>query len=84
MGYRTTIRNINSIGHLIEGNVYTFLEQSISSEEMLIANIELLDGLIKRTSEQFYMSDEYWEYTYNDLNYLRNRWDYVREDLSKI
>jgi len=84
MGYRTTIRNINSIGHLIEGNVYTFLEQSISSEEMLIANIELLDGLIKRTSEQFYMSDEYWKYTYNDLNYLRNRWDYVREDLSKI
>lgn len=43
MGYRTTIRNINSIGHLIEGNVYTFLEQSISSEEMLIANIELLE-----------------------------------------
>ena len=70
MGYRTTIRNINSIGHLIEGNVYTFLEQSISSEEMLIANIELLDGLIKRTSEQFYMSDEYWKYTYNDLNYF--------------
>ena len=84
MGYRTTIKNINSIGHLIEGNVYTFLQQSISSEEMLITNIELLDELIKRTSEQFYMSDEYWRYLYRNLHYLRREWDDVRSELEYI
>lgn len=84
MGYRTTIKNINSIGHLIEGNVYTFLQQSISSEEMLITNIELLDELIKRTSEQFYMSDEYWRYLYRNLHYLRHEWDDVRSELEYI
>ena len=84
MGYRTTIKNINSIGHLIEGNVYTFLQQSISSEEMLITNIELLDELIKRTSKQFYMSNEYWRYLYRNLHYLRRKWDDMRSVLERL
>lgn len=80
MGYRTTIKNINSIGHLIEGNVYTFLQQSISSEEMLRTNIELLDRLIRRTSEQFYMSEKYWRGLNDDLYYLRHDWDEIRHE----
>ena len=79
MGYRTTIKNINSVGHLIEGNVCTFLQQSVSSDEMLRTNIEFLDKLINRTSEQFYMSEKYWRRIDDDLGYLRNEWENVQD-----
>ena len=80
MGYRTTIKNINSVGHLIEGNVYTFLQQSVSSDEMLRTNIEFLDKLIRRTSEQFYMSEKYWRGLRGDLEYLRHDWQEMRHE----
>lgn len=78
MGYRTSIQNINSVGHLIEGNIYTFLQQSIASEEMLRTNIYFLDRLIHRTSEQFYMSKEYWRNLSEDLEFLRHNWYKIR------
>ncbi|MCB0699263.1 MAG: hypothetical protein KDC11_05410, partial [Chitinophagaceae bacterium] len=80
MGYRTTIKNINSVGHLIEGNVYTFLQQSISSEEMFRTNMQFLDRLIRRTSEQFYMSEKYWSELQDDLKYLRHYWHEIRHE----
>ena len=81
MGYRTTIKNINSVGHLIEGNVYTFLQQTFASEEMLRTNCKLLDTLIRRTSGQFYMSEKYWNLLEPDLNYLRRNWSHMRHHL---
>ena len=78
MGYRTNIKNINSVGHLIEGNVFTFLRQSVSSEEMFHTNIELLDKIIRRTEEQFYMSDLHWGKLSEDLEYLRRDWEIIR------
>ena len=80
MGYRTTIQNINSVGHLIEGNVYTFLQQSVSTEEMFRTNTEFLDNLISRTSENFYMSEEYWKDLYKDLEFLRYEWPKIRRE----
>lgn len=80
MGYRTTIKNINSVGHLIEGNVCTFLQQSVSSDEMLRTNIEFLDKLIRKTSEQFYMSEKYWRHLEHDLDYLRHDWHEIRHE----
>lgn len=80
MGYRTTIKNINSIEHLIEGNVYTFLQQSVSSDKMFRTNMEFLDKLIRRTSEQFYMSEKYWRYLEHDLDYLRHDWYEIRHE----
>lgn len=80
MGYRTTIKNINSVGHLIEGNVYTFLQQSVSSDEMLRTNMEFLDKLIRRTSEQFYMSEKYWRGLRGDLDYLQHDWQEMRHE----
>lgn len=79
MGYRTKIKNINSIGHLIEGNVYTFLQQSLSSNEMLRDNIEFINKLIRNTSEQFYMSEPYWRGLRNDLADLRHDWHEMEE-----
>ena len=74
MGYRTTIKNINSIGHLIEGNVDTFFQQTISSNEMESINIELLEQLIMRTAEQFFMSEKYRHNLDEDFYYLRREW----------
>ncbi len=80
MGYRTTTQNINSVGHLIERNVYTFLQQSVSTEEMFRTNTEFLDNLISRTSENFYMSEEYWKDLYKDLEFLRYEWPKIRRE----
>lgn len=80
MGYRTSIKNINAVGHLVEGNVYTFLRQSFSSDEMAHTNFEFLDRLIKRTSEQFYMSEKHWRYLHDDLELLRHDWERMRHE----
>lgn len=84
MGYRTTIKNINSLGHLIEGNVITFLQQSFSSDEMLQTNIEILDRLVKRTSEQIFTSDRYWRGQNEDLENLRQDWNRMRHDWERV
>ena len=84
MGYRASIKNINSIGHLIEGNIYTFFEQTISSYEMFYSNMELLEELILRTNNRFYMSDVYWRYLEEDLWNLRKDWDSIKERLRYI
>jgi len=84
MGYRASIKNINSIGHLIEGNIYTFFEQTISSYEMFYSNMELLEELILRTNDRFYMSDVYWRYLEEDLWNLRKDWDSIKERLRYI
>lgn len=84
MGYRASVKNINSIGHLIEGNIYTFFEQTISSYEMFYPNIELLEELILRTKDRFYMSDIYWRYLEEDLWNLRKDWDSIKERLRYI
>lgn len=84
MGYRASIKNINSIGHLIEGNIYTFFEQTISSYEMFYSNMELLEELILRPNDRFYMSDVYWRYLEEDLWNLRKDWDSLKERLRYI
>ena len=84
MGYRTSIKNINSVGHLIEGNVFSFLQQSFSSDEMFRTNMEFLDKLIERTYENFYMSDKYWRLFEDELHWLRRRWHEKREAWEKI
>ena len=47
---------------------------------MLRTNIEFLDRLIRRTSEQFYMSEKYWRGLRDDLEILRHDWRRIRHD----
>jgi len=84
MGYRTSIKNINSIGHLIEGNVYTFLKQATSSGDAKSTTIEFLDRLIRSTSEQFYMSDKYWRSLQRDLYKIRKDWRKIKRDFEHL
>ncbi|MFA6979317.1 MAG: metallophosphoesterase [Ignavibacteriaceae bacterium] len=84
MGYRFSIRNINAVGHLVEGNVITFLKQCASSEELLQPNIDFLDGLIRRTEEDFYTSEYFWRNITHDIDKLRSDWDKIKEELYSL
>lgn len=84
MGYRASIKNINSIGHLINGNICTFFEETISSSEMFHSNMLLLENLIFRTRDRLFMSEEYWDLLHSDLIYTKERWSYIRNHLEYI
>ena len=84
MGYRASIKNINSIGHLINGNICTFFEETISSSEMFRSNMLLLENLIFRTRDRLFMSEEYWDQLYSDLIYTKERWRHIRNHLKYI
>jgi len=40
------LKNANSVGHLISGNVQTFLDQTLSSNKMLYPNINFIENFI--------------------------------------
>lgn len=84
MEYKISIKNINSIGHLIEGNIYTFLQQSIFSNETLNANIQFLDKLIKRISSNFHTSTKHWLPVEEDFMSLKKQWDEIRNEWSEL
>ena len=64
MGYSFSLKNANAVGHLIEGNVITFLDESVKSSEMLTPNIEFIDRLITNPREDFYTTDVFWDELY--------------------
>jgi hypothetical protein len=84
MGYRFSLKNANAVGHLIEGNVITFLDESSRSLEMLHPNIEFIDGLVTRTHEDFYTSELFWEQLSPDINWLRDTWKEVRGEFENL
>ena len=84
MGYRFSLKNANAVGHLVEGNVITFLDESTRSEEMLQPNIDFVDGLVTRTHEDFYTSELFWKQLHPDINWLRDTWKEVRGEFEKL
>ena len=78
MGFSFSIKNANAVGHLIEGNVMTFLDESSKSGEMLRPNIEFIDRLVTRTEEDFYTSRRFWNDLYPDIDRLRDTWKTVK------
>lgn len=81
---KISIQNVNSIGHLIEGNIYTFLQQSVASSEMLNANIQFLDQLIKRISGHFHAPKNHWTTIEEGVMTLKERWNEIREEWNKL
>jgi hypothetical protein len=84
MGFRFSIKNANAVGHLVEGNVLTFLEESARSGEMLRPNIEFIDKLITRTHEDFYTSEVFWRQLYPKIEWLRDTWKDVRAEFERL
>jgi hypothetical protein len=84
MGYSFSLKNANAVGHLIEGNVITFLDESIKSSEMLRPNIEFIDRLITNPREDFYTTDIFWNRISPDIDWLRDRWRHVKSDFEQL
>lgn len=84
MGFSFSLKNANAVGHLIEGNVITFLDESSKSNEMLQPNIEFIDRLVNRTHEDFFMSEIYWDELYPDINWLRKTWQEVKGEFREL
>ncbi len=84
MGYSFSLKNANAVGHLVEGNVITFLDESSRSVEMLRPNIEFIDRLVTRTHEDFYTSELFWEKLSPDIDWLRNTWKDVKGEFESL
>jgi len=79
MGYTFSLKNANAVGHLIEGNVYTFLDQTLSSNSFFDPNLEFLSDLIMKTERDFITSDIYWKSMSKDLSELRYEWKDIEQ-----
>ncbi len=84
MGYSFSLKNANSVGHLVEGNVYTFVQQCKSSQEVLHPNIEFLDKLVRRTEDDFFTSEKFWRNIYPDIEKLRNDWEEIKPEFYRL
>lgn len=76
MGYRINISNANSIGHLIEGNIMSFLHQTFLDENYLQGNIEYLDELLSEQNRDFISSHQ--TQFNSSKRVLANEWDEIK------
>jgi len=84
MGFSFSLKNANAVGHLIEGNVITFLDESSKSSEMLQPNLEFIDSLVTRTNDDFYTSRIFWDQLRPDIERLREEWNTVRQSFQRL
>ncbi len=54
MGYRLRANNVNAIGHLIEGNVSTFLDHLLLDDEIFYSAIDYFNQFLSENSIDFY------------------------------
>ncbi|WP_017212187.1 metallophosphoesterase family protein [Clostridium beijerinckii] len=70
MGYRISIKDINSIAILIDGNIKSFMEETLESIESLHRNISNIKDILKNFDTNFYSSRvEYYINKRNDINH---------------
>ncbi len=58
MGYRLRANNVNAIGHLIEGNVSTFLDHIILDDEILGSAVDYFNQFLSKESSDFISSNQ--------------------------
>ena len=84
MGFTFSLKNANAVGHLVEGNIITFLDECSRSSEMLRPNIEFIDRLVTRTSDDFYTSELFWDQLNPHIEWLRKTWSEVKGEFEKL
>jgi len=72
MGYRFSLENANIVSHLIEGNVLTFMENALYSDETYTPTIEYLKSLSVTPKDKYYTSMSYFLQVERSL---RKKWD---------
>lgn len=84
MGYRFSLANANSVGHLVEGNILTFAEQTLSDyDKYFIPNKEFIDNFLENPMRDFYTSREFRE-TQIEFEHIFYEWREIRNDLGSI
>ncbi len=78
MGLRFSLKNANAVGHLVEGNIITFLNQCTSGSDTAEQNIRFIDNIINNTEKYFFTSERYFNRIYRELYSLKNNWNEIR------
>jgi len=84
MGFRFSINNANAVGHLVEGNVLTFLDESSRSPEMLHLTIDFIDKLIMHPHNDFFTSERSWKHLDLNFSWLRDTWPEVKGEFERL
>lgn len=85
MGYRFTLEEANIIAHLVDGKVYTFLENAMKSEEGLDHNLQCLQDVLKQFRKNYYTVDKkFFLDSSNQIDDYRNQlnkidWDEIKQ-----
>lgn len=77
MGYRINLSNANSVGHLIEGNVISFLKQTLIDENYLEGNLGYLDNFFSADNDDFISSSP--TRFFGSKNVLAKEWYEIRD-----
>jgi len=77
MGYRINLSNVNSIGHLIEGNVFSFLDQTFLDDSYFEGNMKYIDDFVSDENSDFISSNQ--RVFESKRTIIRNQWHEVRE-----
>lgn len=67
MGYRFSLDCANIVGHLAEGNLLTFIENTFYSNETYFNTMQYLKDLMKRPHGTFYTSPQHFKYVRHEL-----------------
>lgn len=81
MGYSFSLKNANAVGHLVERNVLTFVEETLRNDDLFNPNIEFIEKLVQDPSENFYTTQMYWDLLQRDFYRLRTDWDNIKKKL---
>lgn len=84
MGLRFSLQNANSIGHFVNGNILSFLDDFIKIQERSEGTMEFLDTIINHPERDFYTTSRYWRIISRDYEFLRKKWPEVREQLARL
>ncbi len=84
MGYSFSLKNANAVGHLVEKNVLTFVEETLRNDELFTPNLEFIEKLVQDPSENFYTTQMYWDLIRRDFYRLRSDWDRVKKQLYNL
>ena len=78
MGFRFSLKNANTVGQLIEGNILSFMNDSLSSKDFLRSNIDFINEITDRKTNSILLSPHYYERSYRNFEFLREQWREVR------
>lgn len=81
MGYSFALKNANAVGHLVERNVLTFVEETLRNDELFTPNVEFIENLVRNPSDDFYTTQMFWDFIKRDFYRLNSDWDKIKEKL---